>query len=263
LEWQIRYHAGRTALIKSDIASQAIYHLTPLMVPPETIKFINKIQRAFLWSAKDTTSGAKCKVNWDLVCRPKKLGGLGILHMSKFATALRLRWPWLQWKDPNKIWAGSGNPCTKEDMDIFYTATEISLGNGNKTPFWQAPWLHGRRPIDVAPLIFEISKRKNWVVAKALHGNSWVAKIDLEKNFTIEHFNQFLELWTHLSTIHLNELVEDDISWRLASNGQYSAKSAYEVQFLGLIKSLMYDTVWKARAPPKTKFFFCMARHAK
>jgi hypothetical protein len=58
-----------------------------------------------------------------------------------------------------------------------------------------------------------------------------------------------------LSTIHLNELVEDDISWRLTSNGQYSAKSAYEVQFLGLIKSPMYDTVWKAWAPPKTKFF--------
>jgi hypothetical protein len=100
-------------------------------------------------------------------------------------------------------------------MDIFYTAIKISLGNGNKTPFWQAPWLHGRRPIDVAPLIFEISKRKNWVVSKALHDNSYVTKIDLEKSFTIHHFNQFLELWVLLSTIQLNEFAEDDISWRL------------------------------------------------
>jgi hypothetical protein len=131
---------------------------------------------------------------------------------------LRLRWSWLQWKDPNKIWAGSGNPCTKEDMDIFYTAIKISLGNGNKTPFWQAPWLHGRRPIDVAPLIFEISKRKNWVVSKALHDNSWVEKIDLEKSFTIHHFNQFLELWMLLSTVQLNELVDDDITWSPMAN---------------------------------------------
>jgi hypothetical protein len=26
-------------------------------------------------------------------------------------------------------------------MDIFYTTTTISLGNGKKTPFWHAPWL--------------------------------------------------------------------------------------------------------------------------
>jgi hypothetical protein len=36
---------------------------TQLVIPPGTIKFINKIERAFLCSAKDTTIGAKCKVN--------------------------------------------------------------------------------------------------------------------------------------------------------------------------------------------------------
>jgi hypothetical protein len=40
--------AGRSALIKSVITSQAIYHLTPLSIPVETISFINKIERAFL-----------------------------------------------------------------------------------------------------------------------------------------------------------------------------------------------------------------------
>jgi hypothetical protein len=29
-------------------------------------------------------------VNWDKVCHPTKLGGLEILHLEKFATALRL-----------------------------------------------------------------------------------------------------------------------------------------------------------------------------
>jgi hypothetical protein len=95
--------AGRAALVKSVIASQAIYYMNPLVIPPGTIKFINKIERAFLWSAKDTTTGAKCKVNWESVCRPKNLGGLGVLNMDRFATALRLRWPLLEWKDPTKI----------------------------------------------------------------------------------------------------------------------------------------------------------------
>jgi hypothetical protein len=56
--------AVRTSLVKSVIASQAIFHLTSLQVTPGTLKFINKIERAFLWAAKETTTSAKCKVNW-------------------------------------------------------------------------------------------------------------------------------------------------------------------------------------------------------
>jgi hypothetical protein len=121
--------AGRTALVKSVLASLAVYHATPLPIPPGTLNFMNKIERAFLWSAKESTTGAKCKVNWEVVCRPKKYGGLGVLHLEKFATALRLRWPWLEWKDPEKIWVGSGNPCCKTDMAIFYAATTIKVGD--------------------------------------------------------------------------------------------------------------------------------------
>jgi hypothetical protein len=149
--WNGKYitTAGRAALVKSVIASQAIYYLTALSIPASTNAFINKIVRAFLWSAKEHTTGAKCKVNWDTVCRPKKLGGLGIFHMDKFATALRLRWPWLEWKDPNKIWVGSGNPCTEQDMELFYTATIITLEMERRPPFGMP---HGLRGKDLSTL---------------------------------------------------------------------------------------------------------------
>jgi hypothetical protein len=96
-------------------------------------------------------------------------------------------------------------------MDLFYSATTITFGNGKKTPFWQAPWLDGRKPIDIAPLIFEASKRKNWKVAQALHENSWVRKIDLGGTFTMKHLVQLIDLWTLTSSIHLDPEVDDDI----------------------------------------------------
>jgi hypothetical protein len=67
--------AGRVSLVKSVLASQAIYHVTPLTIPPGTLKYINKIERAFIWAAKESTSGAKRKVNWEAVCRPKNVWG--------------------------------------------------------------------------------------------------------------------------------------------------------------------------------------------
>ena len=118
--------------------------VTPLIVPPGTIKNITSIERAFLWSGTDKTTGNKCKVSWEKVCRPKELGGLGVLHIGKFARALRLRWAWLEWKEPGRIWVGTGSPCTADDMEFFYAATSITIGNGHKTPFWDAPWLGGR-----------------------------------------------------------------------------------------------------------------------
>jgi hypothetical protein len=126
----------------------------------------------------------KCKVNWETACRPKMYGGLGILHLDKFATALHLRWPWLEWKDNTKIWAGFGNPCTVEDMEIFYSATTLTLGNGRKTPFWHAPWHQGARPKDIAPTIYEICKRKNRKVAQALHDGEWIRKLSAEATDT-------------------------------------------------------------------------------
>jgi hypothetical protein len=31
-------------------------------------------------------------VNWELVCKPKEYLGLGILNLTKFTLAMRLRW---------------------------------------------------------------------------------------------------------------------------------------------------------------------------
>jgi hypothetical protein len=91
---------GRVSLVKLVIATQAIYHLTPLSIPSRTLKYINKSERAFIWAAKDTTTCAKCKVHWDIVCRRKIYGGLGILHLKKIASSHRLRCHGLNGKIP-------------------------------------------------------------------------------------------------------------------------------------------------------------------
>lgn len=251
--------AGRGTLVKSVLASQAIYHLTPLVVPSGLITKLNNIYRAFFWAGSDKVTGGQCKVNWEAVCRPTNLGGLGMLHTDKFARALRLRWPWLLWKDPSKIWAGLGIPCTKVDMELFYAATTISVGDGAKTHFWEAPWLEGRKPMEIAPLIYASSSRKNWSIRQALSDDAWIHKIKLDEDFTMQHLFEFVDLSTLLQNFTLDDTTEDSIVWNLTADGEYSAKSAYHAQLLGSTSSDMRRLVWKVWAPPKTKYFAWLA----
>jgi hypothetical protein len=51
---------------------------------------------------------------------------------------------------------------------------------------------------------------------------------------TMDHFHQFVNIWTILRELDLNEEMVDDISWNLTESGQYTAKSAYKVQLMEL-----------------------------
>lgn len=127
--------AGRNALVKSFLAASRIYHITTLVIPVEVLQAIHKIRGAFIWAGSDKISGGKCKINWKSVCRSMNLGGLRILHLAKFARALRLRWPWLEWIAAERTWVGTGNPCDEEDMDLFHALTKVEVGGGSKPSF--------------------------------------------------------------------------------------------------------------------------------
>jgi hypothetical protein len=131
---------------------------------------MNKIKCAFLWPDIKEITGGKFKINWEAMCRPTLLGVLGFLNLENFARALRLRWPWFEWRDPNKLWLGLDNPCDSVDIDLFYASTTITIGNGNIASFWDSPWLSGQNPKDIAPLIFGAPTRKKWKVSKICKG---------------------------------------------------------------------------------------------
>jgi hypothetical protein len=92
-------------------------------------------------------------------------------------------------------------------------------------------------------------------VCKALDEDFWVSKINTQEGLSVDHIQQFYKLWEMLANVLLDNESEDSITWKFTNNGCYSAKSAYNMQFLGLTTSTMPTFVWKSWAPQKCKTF--------
>jgi len=81
----------------------------------------------------------------------------------------------------------------------------------------------------IAPTLFKKSKRKNLTVQKALEDNRWISHVI--RLGTAQEIREYVTLWEEVSQIRLIENTEDSIRWRWTVDGEYTAKSAYCIQF--------------------------------
>jgi hypothetical protein len=53
-------------------------------------------------------------LNGQKTLRPKSFGSLGILDFDLFSRALRLRWLWFEWTEPEQPWVAQWFPLSME-----------------------------------------------------------------------------------------------------------------------------------------------------
>jgi hypothetical protein len=135
--WKGRFlnRAGRLKLLNSVLSSMPTYFLTMFAPKKWTIKKLDKIRRGFLWTGSEIANGGNCLVAWKNIRKPKKVGGLGVMDLECFSRALRLRWLWFQWTDPDRPWVGMDIPCNEIDKQLFRASTIITVGSGKKALF--------------------------------------------------------------------------------------------------------------------------------
>lgn len=68
-------------------------------------------------------------------------------------------------------------------------------------------------PKDIAPLIFEASRRKSQKVRESLKYNAWILKIKQDTTISGAHIREFCTLWMLVHDFPLDDLGEDDIIW--------------------------------------------------
>ena len=93
--WKSQYisKGGRATLIKSTLSNLPTYFLLLLHIPKTVILGLEQIQRNFLWG-KGRLDKKPHLVRWEIVCKDKRSGGLGVKNLFWFNKALLSKWCW-------------------------------------------------------------------------------------------------------------------------------------------------------------------------
>jgi hypothetical protein len=137
-------------------------------------------------------------------------------------------------------------------MQLFRASTVVTVGSGERARFWDASWLDGRAPRDIALNLYKLAWRKNNTVKENLQNQKWTR--GLWRMASTEEIAEFVLLWGLLQDVQLNGQ-PDAIRWRWTVDGVYTAKSAYDIQFKGTYCSFFQQHIWKAQAEGKHRFF--------
>ena len=101
----------------------------------------------------DASVRGKCMVAWTTVCRPTKLGGLGINDLKLQGFALQARWLWLQRTDHDRAWSQLPLHTAPEVKAFFRASTLMLLRDDCQALFWEDKWIDEECILDIAPLI--------------------------------------------------------------------------------------------------------------
>lgn len=254
--------SGRMVILKAALNAIPIYWMNLFKAPAGIISQIEKQYRAFLWGHEERGQKATW-IPWELVCKSKAQGGLGMGHISWKNRGLLLKWAWRYGTDQKCLWRriiagkyqwdsrrlflhsmmGEGNQVSPLMKDIFAVLQEDSLlavgfkdqlicgvGDGNYTRFWTDPWINAKPLNSQFPRIFAMAINKVALIAEVgmfIRGK-WIWDIPFRRAF----FGWELELWSSFMAL-INSLTpaansEDFLIWCGSSNGFYSCKGLCE-----------------------------------
>ncbi|KAL9670582.1 hypothetical protein QQ045_008135 [Rhodiola kirilowii] len=117
--WSSRFlsYAGRLVLVKHVLSFIGSYWMRVLIFPKCVLKKISAICRNYLWTG--AASRRRNLVTWKVVCKPKHVGGLGILNLSIFNKALLLGQFWDVAQKKDSMWIKWMNIYFFKDHSIW------------------------------------------------------------------------------------------------------------------------------------------------
>ncbi|KAJ9541737.1 hypothetical protein OSB04_028243 [Centaurea solstitialis] len=157
------------------LQSMQLYWLMIFVLPSAVTHELESCFRDFLWAQGDSSKG-KCKISWDMICRPIACGGLGFKRLGVWNRAFIAKHVWDLLTHRNSLWVDwIWRYCIRQHsfwtlkpkqqwswvfrkiLDIRQSVRYFfvyQLGNGLRVNAWEDKWL------EVGPLSGLISYRR-------------------------------------------------------------------------------------------------------
>lgn len=199
--------ARRLTLVKWVITSQLPSNVPSLCITgsQRNIAFNWLEKEKFLWVGCAQITWGKCKINWICSTRPKSVE----VWVSFIQPNLQGCYVCVCYGKNGPHWLGYGW-CQNS---LVRQKTSTSVGDGTKMSFWNDAWAQGLRPKDFAPLIFNVSRRKNISLSEALLNHTWIRDLNMfSADVTEQHLVEYCRLWSMSQRISLQSGICDSIS---------------------------------------------------
>src|ERR1041385_6438773 len=262
---------ARLQLLNSVISSMPIYHLCSLAIPQGIFKQLERIQKQCLWRGNSDTPRQSLAA-WELVCRPKKKGGLGIVnlqiqnktlllkHLHKFYNKENVPWVSLIW---NTYYNGNvphatmlcGSFWWKDILklsDLYRPVASVMVNVGDSALFWSDGWrINGSyRPLrDRLPhLVYFVRDDKLSVYDfLSLEDEEILFHLPLTQQAADEYF--CLKDW--ISNLQRDPQAAD--SWHWPGKYGYTAKGFYNLMHFHMPTDQSCAWIWRSKCTMKIK----------
>ena len=262
-------------MIKSIISAIPNFAMCTLKLPLGFLDYIEGSTRGFFWRGKDIHKKGKCLVKWENVCKPKRLGGLGILNLRTQNIALLMKYifkfmnkddlPWVKliWKahyENDRLPQNNrpvGSFWWKDCLKLFDSFLELAAcvpGEGGTIRLWMDKWSDELLRYKL-PHLYSFAKSQSISIKQALAVLSDEETLDLfHTPLSVPAVHQFAQ-FNNLLTGHMDVSTAD--KWIMSSSKKsYSSKRVYDTLMTSNPAPSPFQWIWKSRVLPKHQIFF-------
>ncbi|XP_021751065.1 uncharacterized protein LOC110716737 [Chenopodium quinoa] len=238
-------------------------------LPNSVIDEIRSLTARFWWENSDARRRVHW-LNWEVMCTPKCLGGMGFRDMGVFNEALLGKQAWRLINNPGSLFGRvmKGKYFPHSDFlesslgfngsyawrgiwgakSLVKEGVVWSVGDGSKIRIFEDPWLADEK----GRFVFTLGIDRLNVVKDLIN----VETNDWDYELLFENFEE--SDVKCIMTIPLSLRTQDDIlTWAFSKDGVYDVKSAYMIEKtcdLGAFHQVWVD-IWGLDTIPKVKLF--------